>query len=57
MNRIGTQPSAVSIAGKRDVLAGKIQETYGLARNEAERQIKDWESSLRADDFGDRPRS
>ena len=48
MNRIGTQPSAVSIAGKRDVLAGKIQETYGLARNEAERQIKDWESSLRA---------
>jgi len=33
-----------SIAGKRDQLAGKIQESYGVGKDEAERQLKDWES-------------
>lgn len=33
------------IAGRRDQLAGKIQERYGVAKDEAERQISDWESS------------
>src|SRR3954469_20675988 len=33
------------IAGKRDQLAGKIQNTYGIGKDEAEKQIKDWESS------------
>jgi uncharacterized protein YjbJ (UPF0337 family) len=32
------------ISGKRDQLAGKIQERHGLARDEAERQIKDFET-------------
>ena len=32
------------IAGKRDQLAGKIQETYGITRDEAEAQIKHFES-------------
>lgn len=31
------------VAGKRDRLAGKIQEKYGIAREEAERQISDFE--------------
>jgi uncharacterized protein YjbJ (UPF0337 family) len=31
------------IAGKREQLVGKIQENYGIARDEAERQVKDWE--------------
>ncbi|PSJ47920.1 general stress protein CsbD [Zobellella endophytica] len=31
------------IAGKRQELAGKIQETYGISRDEAEQQIKDFE--------------
>lgn len=31
------------IAGKRDVLAGKIQETYGITRDEVEEQIKIFE--------------
>lgn len=31
------------IAGKRDQLVGKIQENYGIAQDEAERQVKDWE--------------
>ena len=32
------------IAGNRDQLAGKIQERHGVARDEAERQIKDFET-------------
>lgn len=32
------------IAGKRDVLVGKVQEAYGITRDEAEQQIKQFES-------------
>ncbi|HYP83864.1 CsbD family protein [Variovorax sp.] len=32
------------IAGKRDQLLGRIQERHGISRDEAERQVKDWES-------------
>ena len=32
------------IGGRRDQLAGKIQESYGVSRDEAEKQVKDWES-------------
>ena len=35
------------IAGKRDILLGKIQERHGIAREEAEKQLKDWEASLK----------
>lgn len=29
-------------AGRRDQLAGRIQERYGVARDDAARQIDDW---------------
>lgn len=32
------------IEGRRDKLAGKIQEAYGVSKDEAERQISDFES-------------
>jgi uncharacterized protein YjbJ (UPF0337 family) len=32
------------IAGKREQLEGKIQERYGIARDQARRQIDDWAS-------------
>jgi uncharacterized protein YjbJ (UPF0337 family) len=32
------------IAGKREKLAGKIQERYGCSRDEAESQLKVWEN-------------
>ena len=32
------------IAGKRENLIGKIQERYGIARDEAEKELKEWES-------------
>lgn len=31
------------IAGRRDELAGKIQKRYGIARDEAEKQLSNWE--------------
>jgi uncharacterized protein YjbJ (UPF0337 family) len=30
------------VSGRRDELVGKIQECYGVAKYEAERQVKDW---------------
>lgn len=32
--------------GDRERLAGKIQERYGVAKEEAERQVDEWISSL-----------
>lgn len=36
------------ISGKRDRLAGLVQEKYGVAKDEAERQIADFERTLDA---------
>jgi uncharacterized protein YjbJ (UPF0337 family) len=38
------------IAGRRDNLVGKIQETYGLTKEETERQVAAWEG--RQNDMG-----
>lgn len=35
------------IAGKRNILLGKIQERHGIAREEAEKELKAWEDSLK----------
>jgi len=35
------------IAGKRDILLGKIQERHGIAREEAEKELKAWEDSFK----------
>lgn len=34
------------IAGHREILAGKIQERYGVAKDEAEKQVTDFERQL-----------
>jgi uncharacterized protein YjbJ (UPF0337 family) len=31
------------VAGRREQLAGRIQERYGIAKDEVEKQIADWE--------------
>jgi len=31
------------VAGKRDQLVGRIQKSYGIAKEEAEKQVKDFE--------------
>lgn len=33
--------------GHRDQLVGKIQERYGIAKEEAERQVDEWGSRIR----------
>ncbi|HEY9020333.1 MAG TPA: CsbD family protein [Paracoccaceae bacterium] len=33
-------------AGKRDQLVGKIQEKYGIARDEAETQVDEWSAKM-----------
>jgi len=40
-----TDDEVDQIAGRREILLGKIQEKYGIAKEEAEKQIKDWEKT------------
>ena len=42
------------VAGKREQLTGKIQERYGCAKDEAEKQVADWESRA-SDDWFKKP--
>ena len=35
-----------SVAGRRDLLVGRIQKAYGLGSDEAERQLRNWERNL-----------
>jgi uncharacterized protein YjbJ (UPF0337 family) len=39
------------IAGRREDLAGRIQEIYGLSSAEVERQLRNWERNLDGDEF------
>ena len=40
------------ISGRSELLAGKLQEAYGIGRDEAHRQVSDWRKAIReiADD-------
>lgn len=40
-----TDDELKEIEGNQDKLIGKIQEKYGVARGEAERQVKEWNSA------------
>ncbi len=44
-----------AIDGRREILAGKLQEAYGIGKEEADRQISDWQKSMQdvADDRDD----
>jgi uncharacterized protein YjbJ (UPF0337 family) len=37
-----TDNDITQIEGQRDKLVGKVRERYGLARDDAERQVDDW---------------
>ncbi|TVR21598.1 MAG: CsbD family protein [Anaerolineaceae bacterium] len=45
-----TEDEVEQIAGDRDKLLGKLQERYGMAREEANRQIDEWAEKLKFDD-------
>ena len=40
-----TDDELTEIEGSQDKLIGKIQEKYGVARDEAERQVKNWNAA------------
>lgn len=37
-----TDDDLTVIGGKKDVLVGRIQERYGLTKEQAEEQVKEW---------------
>ena len=39
------------VAGRRDQLAGRIQEVYGLSKEETERQLNNWQRNLATGEF------
>ncbi|MGJ7458593.1 CsbD family protein [Halomonas sp. MA07-2] len=41
-----TDDDVDELAGKRDQLVGKLQQKYGLAREEAEKQADEWAKDL-----------
>jgi uncharacterized protein YjbJ (UPF0337 family) len=41
-----TDDDLLAIEGQRDKLAGKLQERYGLAKDKAESEVKDFEDRL-----------
>jgi uncharacterized protein YjbJ (UPF0337 family) len=40
-----TDDDMTVIEGKRDQLVGKIQERYGYAKDQAEKEVGDWENA------------
>lgn len=42
-----TDDDMTKIEGKRDQLAGRLQERNGIAKDEAEKQISAWEKTYR----------
>lgn len=42
-----TDDDLEQIKGNRDILAGKIRERYGIAKDEVDRQINEWERALK----------
>lgn len=42
-----TDDDLEQIRGERDILVGKIQERYGIAKEEADRQVDEWANRLK----------
>lgn len=41
-----TDDDLTAVEARRDQLVGRIQERYGIAKEEAEQQVSRWESAL-----------
>jgi uncharacterized protein YjbJ (UPF0337 family) len=41
-----TDDHLTQINGKRDQLIGRVQEAYGISRDQADREVSDWERTL-----------
>jgi uncharacterized protein YjbJ (UPF0337 family) len=40
------------IAGNREQFTGRLQERYGIAREEAEKQLEEWQKTVTAESKG-----
>ena len=47
-----TDDDLAVVAGRREQLGGKIQERYGVAKDEADKQITAWEKKAQDSWFG-----
>jgi len=45
------------VAGKRDQLVGKVQERYGIAKEQAQQEVDEYVRTMRAEDEATRPAS
>jgi uncharacterized protein YjbJ (UPF0337 family) len=43
------------IAGRRQQLLGRLQESYGIAQDEAERQLREWERTVPERAYAEQP--
>jgi len=43
-----------ALSGKKDQLVGLVQERYGIAKDEAERQVNEWGNSFSGDNVAQR---
>jgi len=44
------------VAGQRDKLVGRVQERYGIAKDQAQREVEDWNKYLRDENDAQRER-
>jgi uncharacterized protein YjbJ (UPF0337 family) len=51
-----TDDDLETISGKKDQLVGRIQERYGIHKDEAQRQVDDWNRTLGEDNEAERER-
>jgi uncharacterized protein YjbJ (UPF0337 family) len=42
-----TNDELLQVDGNRDILAGKIQEKYGIAKEDVNKQIDEWAAKLK----------
>ncbi|MBK6687681.1 MAG: CsbD family protein [Deltaproteobacteria bacterium] len=48
-----TDDELTTIAGKKDQLVGKLQEHYGIVKDDAERELDSWVASTKIDQIKD----
>jgi uncharacterized protein YjbJ (UPF0337 family) len=44
-----TDDDVTALSGKKDQLVGKIQERYGITREQAEKEANEWANAVSAD--------
>lgn len=50
-----TDDDLTTISGSRDKLVGKIQERYGITKEKAEEQVRDWKMPSTGSDVEEMP--